>query len=320
MQRQSSPKPDGIPATFPQAIAHRGYSALFPENSMAAFRAAVEVGAHAIETDLHLSRDGVIVLSHDSTLKRCFGDPRKVAECEWEALSTLRTLRGPVQPMARLLDLLEYLAGPGVEEIWILLDIKKTDDPRIMCAQLAKTIARVPSERPWDERIILGAWQAEWVAACHLHLPGFPVALTTAFPAYASAMLAVPGLHFSVLNYALATQRGSRLRARARAQGRRIFSWPDNADEWMARSIRCQADGVITDDPGRFLALCEQWQQDAVRRKAGRSTPREAVLWVGVNLLVWVLELVEFLREGSPRERVRRVLGSIHSDGEGISS
>lgn len=48
----------------PQAIAHRGYKARFPENTLAAFRGAVDVGAHAIETDLHLSKDGVVVLSH----------------------------------------------------------------------------------------------------------------------------------------------------------------------------------------------------------------------------------------------------------------
>lgn len=48
----------------PQCIAHRGYKAKQPENTMAAFRAAAAAGAHAIETDLHLSRDGVVVLSH----------------------------------------------------------------------------------------------------------------------------------------------------------------------------------------------------------------------------------------------------------------
>jgi len=52
--------------SLPQAIAHRGYKAAYPENSMAAFVAAVEVGAHAIETDLHISKDGVVVLSHVS--------------------------------------------------------------------------------------------------------------------------------------------------------------------------------------------------------------------------------------------------------------
>jgi len=50
--------------TLPQAIAHRGYKAEYPENTMDAFRAAVAIGAHAIETDLHLSKDKVVVLSH----------------------------------------------------------------------------------------------------------------------------------------------------------------------------------------------------------------------------------------------------------------
>lgn len=50
----------------PQAIAHRGYKAKFPENTMGAFRGAVEVGAEGLETDLHLTKDGVVVLSHVS--------------------------------------------------------------------------------------------------------------------------------------------------------------------------------------------------------------------------------------------------------------
>lgn len=51
---------------LPQNIGHRGYKAAFPENSMAGFHGAVAAGAHAVETDVHLSRDGVVVLSHVS--------------------------------------------------------------------------------------------------------------------------------------------------------------------------------------------------------------------------------------------------------------
>lgn len=54
------------PSRLPQNIGHRGYKAAYPENTMACFRGAVEAGADAIETDLHLSRDGVVVLSHVS--------------------------------------------------------------------------------------------------------------------------------------------------------------------------------------------------------------------------------------------------------------
>ena len=49
---------------MPQAIAHRGYKARYPENTMGAFRGAVEAGAHAIETDIHLSKDDEVVISH----------------------------------------------------------------------------------------------------------------------------------------------------------------------------------------------------------------------------------------------------------------
>ena len=60
----------------------------------------------------------------DATLKRCFGRKEKVADCDWSYLSTLRTLRPPHEPMPRLVDLLEYLAQPGLEDVWILLDVK----------------------------------------------------------------------------------------------------------------------------------------------------------------------------------------------------
>lgn len=54
----------------PLIIAHRGASKIAPENTMAAFRMAAQLGADAIELDAKLSRDGVIVVHHDSTLDR----------------------------------------------------------------------------------------------------------------------------------------------------------------------------------------------------------------------------------------------------------
>jgi glycerophosphoryl diester phosphodiesterase len=54
----------------PWVIAHRGASGSAPENTMAAFRRAVELGAGFIETDLHLTRDARFVAIHDTTLDR----------------------------------------------------------------------------------------------------------------------------------------------------------------------------------------------------------------------------------------------------------
>jgi glycerophosphoryl diester phosphodiesterase len=53
-----------------EIIAHRGYSARAPENTLAAIEAAIEAGADAVEFDLHATADGVPVLFHDETLER----------------------------------------------------------------------------------------------------------------------------------------------------------------------------------------------------------------------------------------------------------
>jgi glycerophosphoryl diester phosphodiesterase len=57
----------------PWVIAHRGASGYAPENTLAAFQRAVELGAGFIETDLHLTRDARFVVIHDDTLERTTG-------------------------------------------------------------------------------------------------------------------------------------------------------------------------------------------------------------------------------------------------------
>ena len=57
-------------ARRPQVFAHRGGSALAPENTIAAFDRGLALGADGLELDVHLSRDGVVVVHHDRTLER----------------------------------------------------------------------------------------------------------------------------------------------------------------------------------------------------------------------------------------------------------
>lgn len=53
-----------------QVIAHRGASAIRPENTMSAFKKAIEMGANAIETDVQMTKDGHLILIHDEQLSR----------------------------------------------------------------------------------------------------------------------------------------------------------------------------------------------------------------------------------------------------------
>src|SRR5829696_4803108 len=65
---------------WPVNLAHRGASALAPENTIEAFRLAVEAGAGGFELDVHMTRDGHIVVIHDATVDRTTSGTGAVSE------------------------------------------------------------------------------------------------------------------------------------------------------------------------------------------------------------------------------------------------
>src|SRR5438874_353168 len=73
----------------PRAIAHRGASGTHPENTMAAFKAAYEVGARYIELDVHTTRDGKVVVLHDADLARTTGRQAAVSSLNHAELAAL---------------------------------------------------------------------------------------------------------------------------------------------------------------------------------------------------------------------------------------
>ena len=74
---------------YPRLCAHRGFNTVAPENSLAAFGAAVALGAEEIEFDIWSTTDGVLVSSHDSTLERISNGTGKIYEHTYEQLLTL---------------------------------------------------------------------------------------------------------------------------------------------------------------------------------------------------------------------------------------
>jgi glycerophosphoryl diester phosphodiesterase len=73
----------------PEIIAHRGYSARAPENTLAAMELALQVGAPALEFDIRATRDGVPVLFHDETLERTTSGRGRIADLSLRELSEL---------------------------------------------------------------------------------------------------------------------------------------------------------------------------------------------------------------------------------------
>lgn len=83
-----SPNP-WIRAYRPLSVAHRGHSIAYPENTLEAYRKAIELGVEMIECDVNITRDGMLVMMHDSTLDRTTTGAGRVSASTWEDVQRL---------------------------------------------------------------------------------------------------------------------------------------------------------------------------------------------------------------------------------------
>ncbi|UZF94984.1 glycerophosphodiester phosphodiesterase [Bosea sp. NBC_00550] len=107
--------------TKPLVIAHRGYSARYPENTIASYEAAIAMGADIIESDARLSSDSVAFSCHDADFKRLLGDVRTVAEM------TEAELKAIVLPDGSRPLLLEEVLEQISPFRKVLIDVKTQD-------------------------------------------------------------------------------------------------------------------------------------------------------------------------------------------------
>ncbi len=158
----------------PWLVAHRGGSALAPENTLAAFERAAALGADAIETDVRLTADGVVVTFHDEDTARLLGAPGTVEDRAFAALAALDAGHGFSPDGGRTFPLRGAgLAVPSLAETlarWPALRFNvdaKTDD-----ARLAEALARVVRDARAEDRVCVGSFSDAQAARLGALLPG----------------------------------------------------------------------------------------------------------------------------------------------------
>lgn len=111
-------------------IAHRGLHSKekgIPENSLEAFKAAVE-GGFAIENDIHLTKDGYVVVFHDSTMVRMCGVNRKISEMTLDEIKELRLMNTDCT-VPTLKECLEVIDG----RVPLLIEFKRDGKVKDLC-------------------------------------------------------------------------------------------------------------------------------------------------------------------------------------------
>ena len=122
----------------PKIIAHRGASGHAPENTMAAFRLAMEQHADGIELDVMLSKDGHVVVIHDATVNRTTNGTGRVSALTLAELQTLDAGNG------------EHI--PTLEEV-----LETFGDQWVINVELKNHIAPLTGCRSWSPR-----WSNVW--------------------------------------------------------------------------------------------------------------------------------------------------------------
>ncbi|WP_186760760.1 glycerophosphodiester phosphodiesterase family protein [Arthrobacter alpinus] len=224
--------------------AHRGVSAHWPENTLAAFAAAVDLGLEGIELDVRLSRDGVPVVIHDSTVDRTTNGTGPLTDFTATQLGLLDA--GAGQHVPTLAQVLELASG----KVRVNLEIKDPD----AVAALVALVAGMPE---LDFFISGSRWPALAAAAgAHPGIRIYPLTFVEAVQALAPAGLGALG---AAVEFALA-HKGNGVSVceqgleqadvdAVHAAGLEVWAWTVN-DVTRARELQqLGVDAICTDDP-----------------------------------------------------------------------
>ncbi|WP_432491018.1 glycerophosphodiester phosphodiesterase [Kineococcus gypseus] len=239
------------PPAAPLVVAHRGYSSVAPENTLAAFEAALRCGADVVETDLHPAADGAAVLIHDEDVAATTGGRGRVAELSTTDLARLDAgawfspaYRGQRVPLlADLLDLLHE--HPGAQ---LLLELKG----RWSAAQVAGALADVRRAGAVDQ-VVVQSFEVSTLAHVQDVAPGVRRAVLLEEPA-ADALAQGRALRRDLGVIACNPSVASLVArpaavAELHAAGLAVWSWTvDEPVLWRAL-VDAGVDGLITNRP-----------------------------------------------------------------------
>ena len=156
----------------PYLMAHRGNRFLFPENTIAAFKQAIEDGADIIETDLHLSKDGKFICIHDSTVDRTMNASGEVREMTSLELKRLRALDRDSQVTNEAIPTLEDTADILPADVALALELK-TD--RFLDEAVCNSLGKLLMESQVLDRIIALSFSLERLLALQREVPEIPI-------------------------------------------------------------------------------------------------------------------------------------------------
>jgi glycerophosphoryl diester phosphodiesterase len=233
------PTAHGVPLPNPEIIAHRGASRERPENTLAAFRRALELGAGGIELDVHRTRDGVLVVHHDPVPGEAPSTAlagRAIPTLTAEELRGFRVRGEPIPTLAQVLEAVGLKLA-----VYCELKGAGTGAPAVNLLAEASGSA---TGRSW--RAAVHSFDHRQVAEARRLAPSLPRGvLETSYHLDPTASLRSVDArdlwqHWELIDQALVDA--------VHAHGGRVVAWTVNDAEAVARLAAMGVDALCTDD------------------------------------------------------------------------
>lgn len=250
----------------PLVIAHQGGDGLRPSNTLEAFRNATALGADVLDLDVHLSRDGHIVVIHDQTVDRTTDGAGTVRNLSLAELKRLDAgFHWPYQGSDRPFRA-QGISIPTLEEVFtafpgMLYNIEiKQADPEVIATALCTTLRA----HRLQSRTLVSAFRDEPIAAFRRACPEVGTAATQneVVPFFVLASLGAAGLYGATAQSLQVPETYGVLRLlwpgfveRAHQRGMTVYPWTINDASDMARILAMGVDGINTDYPDRLLQV-----------------------------------------------------------------
>ncbi len=230
----------------PLVLGHRGDSANFPENTMAALTGAMAAGADGVELDVRLCGSGELVVFHDEDLVRLCGDSRRIVDLSWEDLCHVRV---GGEPIPTLLEVLE-----GLPLAIINIELKR--HPMSQALALVTACVRAVEESRTLGRVVVSSFDPRLLLMLRALEPNLPRGLLVAadqglplrrgWLARGLAPSAVHPEHVLV---------SARRMKRWRRRGLRVHTWTVDDPQRIAELARIGVHAIICNDPGAAIAV-----------------------------------------------------------------
>lgn len=237
--------------------AHRGASGYYPENTMLAFQKAVEMGCEGIETDVQLTKDGVLVICHDELLDRTTNGKGLIAETNYGDIAKLDAAKlwGGKFKDVKVPTLEELLAYVKDKNIMINLELKNSI---IDYKNLEQLVIGMIYRYELKEKVIISSFNHYSILRCKaidntLKL-GLLYDCCLYEPGKYASELGVGAVHpsFYSLNEEVVKE--------IRSHNLMINTWTVNDEKYMHLLAKLGIDGIITNYPDRLKKVIQEYR------------------------------------------------------------